>query len=75
MIGVSDVGWRDRAWQQAIHPDDLERVRDELERCIAGTRTLDIEYRWRHVEGRDVWVHDTCTPVIGEGGTVEYGWA
>ena len=59
-------------WQQAIHPDDLERVRDELERCIAGTRTLDIEYRWRHVEGRDVWVHDTCTPVIGEGGTVEY---
>ncbi len=74
MTGIPSQRWIEdpELWQRVIHPDDLERVRAELERCIAETRTLDIEYRWRHVDGREIWVHDTCTPVFGEDGTVGY---
>jgi PAS domain S-box-containing protein len=74
MIGIPPQWWTDdpELWQRVIHPDDLERVRAEVERCIAETRTLDIEYRWSHVDGHDVWVHDTCSPVMAEDGSVDY---
>ncbi|HET6712334.1 MAG TPA: PAS domain-containing protein [Actinomycetota bacterium] len=74
MTGIPPQRWIDDPglWQRVIHPDDLERVRTELERCVAETRTLDIEYRWRHLDGHEVWVHDTCAPVLGEDGAVEY---
>ena len=74
MTGIPPERWIEdpELWQRVIHPDDLERVRAELEECIAQTRTLDIEYRWCHVDGHDVWVHDTCSPVMAEDGSVEY---
>jgi adenylate cyclase len=74
MTGLPPERWIEdpELWKRVIHPDDLERVRAELERCIAQTRTLDIEYRWCHVDGHDVWVHDTCSPVMAEDGSVDY---
>lgn len=74
LTGIAPERWTadPDLWQSVIHPDDLVRVRDEMTACIEQERTLDIEYRWRHTDGRDVWVHDTCSPVLGEDGTADY---
>jgi hypothetical protein len=35
------------AWNEAIHPDDKERVSRELERSVLDTDTYEVEYRLR----------------------------
>jgi PAS domain S-box-containing protein len=59
-------------WKRAMHPDDVERVRPELDRCIEEKTVLDVEFRWLRPDGREVWVHDTCTPVMRDDGDVDY---
>ncbi len=51
-------------WERAMHPDDLERVIAEENRCAAAGVGLDIEYRLRHRNGDTVWVRDKAS--VGE---------
>ncbi len=44
------------AFQQRIHPDDVERVRAELDRAIEADEPLQTEFRLRHEQGGWVWV-------------------
>ncbi len=52
-------GW----WQTLIHPEDIHRVREMLDRIVSGGNTDDfdgysLEYRIRHKDGRYLWVWD-----------------
>src|SRR4051812_21732177 len=64
------LGWPPEAfiadqelWYRAIHPEDVARVR-ELERAsyTAGTR-VDVEFRMRRRDGREIWVRDKETVI------------
>jgi diguanylate cyclase (GGDEF)-like protein/PAS domain S-box-containing protein len=64
------LGWPPEAfledqdlWYQAIHPDDLVRVREqELKSYNSGTR-VDVEFRMRRRDGREIWVRDKETVI------------
>ena len=46
-------------WERLVHPDDLERARDALIRCIDGeTLDYDCEVRMRHKDGQWLWILD-----------------
>ena len=44
-------------WTARIHPDDSARVLIELQKPPASDR-LTLEYRFRHADGRWLWIHD-----------------
>ncbi|HRY11789.1 MAG: diguanylate cyclase [Actinobacteria bacterium] len=52
------------AWERLVHPDDRDRVDEELRAHLAGrTPTYRCEYRCRHRDGHYVWVLDTGTVI------------
>ena len=54
-------------WNERVHPDDLERVNAEIGTIWAkGHGTL--EYRFRHQDGRFLWVNDEIQIVLDEAG-------
>ncbi|MBU3694920.1 MAG: response regulator, partial [Rhodocyclaceae bacterium] len=54
-------------WSERVHPDDLDRVNAEIEAIWShGQGTL--EYRFRHKDGRFLWVNDEIQIVPDEAG-------
>ncbi|MCP4040392.1 MAG: PAS domain-containing protein, partial [Gammaproteobacteria bacterium] len=47
LFGVEPNGFKGtyEEWERCIHPDDLERIRGEVDRTIRGERDSDMEYR------------------------------
>ena len=45
-------------WRDRIHPDDRDRVLAEVEHCRRTGEPRLSEYRLRHRNGQELWVHD-----------------
>ena len=66
---VEEIGGVTNKWAELIHPDDVERYRNEVARVLAsGTESLHIEYRVRRRNGSSVVVKDDGYFVDGESG-------
>ncbi|MGI5861049.1 MAG: PAS domain-containing protein [Myxococcales bacterium] len=63
LIGNAKVSFED-----LIHPDDRERVWNEVQAGVAQGRRFGIEYRLRTASGETRWVSETGTPVTGPSG-------
>lgn len=66
VLGYTPEEWMadPELWEHAMHPDDLDRVIAEEDRCAAEGIGLDVEYRLRHRNGDIVWVRDRAS--VGE---------
>ncbi len=61
-----------RDFASIVHPDDLERVRQEVMVHIAAGRTeFEQEYRLVSPEGKVFWVYDKTSAVWADDGTIE----
>jgi len=77
LLGYSEAKWRVdlQLWQKQLHPDDRERVLQEVERSQSSGEVFDSEYRMIARDGHTVWFHDTAmtvrdssdTPVVIQG--------
>ena len=66
---AEEIGGVTNKWAELIHPDDVERYRNEVARVLAsGTESLHIEYRVRRRSGSSVVVKDDGYFVGGESG-------
>lgn len=65
------MGTTTQSWTERVHPDDLPRVLHELEDCTRERRYYDLEYRFRHADGRYVWMHDRGVPFFSADGALE----
>jgi PAS domain S-box-containing protein len=70
LTGYTPDQWRrdPELFLQLVHPDDRERVRDELGAAIEHTEPFRTQYRLRTRDGRLVWVRDEAVPVLGADG-------
>ena len=57
------------AFNARLHPDDLPRVTDMLEHCIATCGDYDAEYRVIRLDGDTRWVHARGRALAGPDGT------
>ncbi len=57
--------------QSLIHPDDFPRFKSELDEVIKGKTTLDIECRYRHLDGHYTWFHDRGIAYFDNKGDLE----
>ncbi len=60
-----------RAWTDALHPDDAERLAGEWERVGEAGQPFTLEYRLRRHDGEYRWHQGTGVPVRDEGGEIE----
>lgn len=70
MLGYTPEEWGTdgRRWQDALHPDDRDRVIAEDERTDRTGEPFSIEYRQIAKDGRVVWVRDEAVLVRAEKG-------
>lgn len=57
------IGTRQRNW---LHKDDIESVRNHLERILRTKQSGAIEFRFRNVKGNWIWFEAKITPVFDE---------
>jgi PAS domain S-box-containing protein len=55
-------------WVKHLHPDDRERVMDEVRRCHESDRPFISEYRMISKDGRSVWLSDEAVIVRDDRG-------
>ena len=57
-------------WLNMVHPEDLERVREQVSRCISGLDFQPIEHRIIRKDGNPRWVRRTLVPTFNEQGKI-----
>ena len=68
LVGMTPEQWS-TDWEQAIHPDDRERVRDLYQRHLARLEPFDAEYRVLTPDGRVTWISERAEAMpVGVGG-------
>ena len=69
LTGMTPEQWLEE-WEDALHPDDRERIIDEYHRHAAEGKGLEAEFRIvRRTDGRVSWVSDRAAPVPSSDGT------
>ncbi|MDP2007173.1 MAG: EAL domain-containing protein [Rubrivivax sp.] len=61
-LGYDAQAWvaHPEAWSQAVHPDDRERLRAELDAVIASGGSVTLQYRMCDAQGRWHQMHDSA---------------
>ena len=59
-------------WVKMLHPEDRERVLEEVRRTIGTNDPFRIEYRMIAKDGRVVWVRDDAMPLQGLDGSLTW---
>ncbi len=74
LLGITREEWLSRfvAWEETVHPDDLERVVAESERSVATGEPFRVEYRAFHRDGRLRWIREDSILVSGDDGVPLY---
>ncbi|HXG10085.1 MAG TPA: response regulator [Gemmataceae bacterium] len=73
LTGLSPELAAGRGWDEALHPEDRERVLSAWERATAAGEELALEYRYRTPAGKVVWVFCHAVPLRDDGGKIT-GW-
>ena len=73
-LGFTPEEWmRDlELWRHRVHPDDLERVLEVIDAHHHTGLPYDAEYRFRHADGRWLWLRDQAVVIRDETGTPRY---
>ena len=56
IAGIDAQAAAGKGWATAVHPDDKQRLFAEWMAAIAGAQPLRIGFRFRHADGKVVWV-------------------
>src|SRR5690606_15456301 len=59
-------------WEQAVHPEDRERVATSWYAAAKAGKTWSEVYRFRHRDGKVVWVSGRAAPIHVDGTLVGY---
>lgn len=69
-IGLDEA--HDKGWEEAVHPDDRERVDASWYAAASNGRPWSDTYRFRHPDGKVVWVSGRAAPMHVDGQLVGF---
>ncbi|MBL8044949.1 MAG: PAS domain-containing protein [Anaerolineales bacterium] len=75
MLGFSQAEWvaDSELWQRQIHPEDRERVVNDLKHVYTpGAKPYIGEYRMQTRDGQEVWIHDEALLIRDQAGQPVY---
>jgi len=74
LLDLSEASARGWGWLSAVHPEDREQIRGDYVKACAERRIFSAFYRYKHHNGKVVYVSGTAYPVINpnDGLVVEY---
>jgi diguanylate cyclase (GGDEF)-like protein/PAS domain S-box-containing protein len=58
-------------YETLTHEDDRVRVRESIDKAVAGKKHFEVEYRILHADGNIRWVHESGCPIFSENGELE----
>ncbi len=61
-----------RAYADLIHPDDRERVWDEIQAALAARRPYQVDYRLVRADGEPIWVWEKGQGAFGKKGELRF---
>jgi len=65
---AGEMGSTTTSWTSRVHPEDLTAVLAEVDTATVERRNYDLEYRFRHRDGRYVWMHDRGACIFDDEG-------
>jgi two-component system CheB/CheR fusion protein len=68
--GQTKEEMRGRGWAQKLHPDDIQRVREEWERSLATGTPHEIEFRIQAIDGSYRYVLGRAVPILERDGSI-----
>ena len=68
---TSSLYARPQEWEEAVLPEDRDRLMDELARLSAGQPVACMEYRIRRPDGEIRWIQDRAFPVCDAAGQLK----
>jgi PAS domain S-box-containing protein len=70
IYGYTPQEWKEHPeyWERGLHPDDHDRVTEAARRHIEDGSPYEVEYRFRHRDGRWIWCHDESVMILDEQG-------
>lgn len=69
---VTDFMNRTIGLNAIIHPDEAEQVRADRMQALQNKTMYDVEYRIRHRDGSDIWLHERGYGTFATNGTAEH---
>ncbi len=69
---VSDFTKGTVSFHSIIHPDEADQVQADIKQALQNKTIYDVEYRVKHREGHDVWLHERGYGTFDTGGNAEY---
>jgi len=70
LMGMTKEETKTKGWVTAIHPDDMDLVYLEWERCRKERIPFKLEYRYRHKDGKVIWVYGQAVAELNASGDV-----
>jgi diguanylate cyclase (GGDEF)-like protein/PAS domain S-box-containing protein len=64
----AEIGRDTASWVERVHPEDLPRVKAEVEQATRERRNYWLEYRFRHRDGTYRWMQDSGVTYFDERG-------
>ncbi|MGZ3182329.1 MAG: PAS domain-containing hybrid sensor histidine kinase/response regulator [Telluria sp.] len=68
--GLAPGSTRGADWEDALHPDDRERIRDAWAAAVAGSRPIEDKFRLRSAAGEYRWMLTRAVPVHDAAGAI-----
>ena len=62
LAGLTPDEAMENKWMDAVHPDDIEKVTGHWKNTWTNKNQAELEYRFRHKDGRVVWVIGNVVP-------------
>lgn len=74
ILGYTAEEWlkNPRFWIERIHPADRERVLNHLQATYQSHEDFNLDYRFVHRDGHEVWVRDVAKLILEEDGKASY---
>jgi diguanylate cyclase (GGDEF)-like protein/PAS domain S-box-containing protein len=72
VFGITPAVLREKpsAWLELVIPDDLDRLREEMQRIVKESADGKVHYRIRKADGSVRWLSSTAYPVLDGNGSV-----